>query len=50
MGFIQTGTGLIEHLPMEKIPLANANVRRIAAENEIDIPLKNTVGPEVRLS
>lgn len=31
------GYGLIEHLPMSKIPLANANTRRIAAENEIDI-------------
>ena len=31
------GYGLIEHLPMSKIPLANANVRRIAAEHGIDI-------------
>jgi len=31
------GYGLIEHLPLEKIPLANANVRRIASENGIDI-------------
>ncbi|MCZ6676041.1 MAG: sugar phosphate isomerase/epimerase [Candidatus Poribacteria bacterium] len=31
------GYGLIEHLPMSKIPLANENVRRIAAEHEIDI-------------
>ena len=31
------GYGLIEHLPMSKIPLANANVRRIAAENGINI-------------
>ena len=31
------GYGLIEHLPMEKIPLANTNVRRIASENGIDI-------------
>ena len=31
------GYGLIEHLPAEKIPLANANVRRIAAENGINI-------------
>ncbi len=31
------GYGLIEHLPLEKIPLANANVRRIAAENGVNI-------------
>ena len=31
------GYGLIEHLPAEKIPLANTNVRRIAAENGVDI-------------
>ncbi len=31
------GYGLIEHLPMEKIPLANANVRKIAAENGVNI-------------
>ena len=31
------GYGLIEHLPIEKIPLANANVRSIAAENGISI-------------
>ncbi len=31
------GYGLIEHLPMSKIPVANANVRRIAAEHGIDI-------------
>lgn len=31
------GYGLIEHLPVEKIPLANANVRRIAAENGVRI-------------
>lgn len=31
------GYGLIEHLPLEKIPLANKNVRRIAAENEVTI-------------
>ena len=31
------GYGLIEHLPTEKIPLANANVRRIAAENGVNI-------------
>ena len=31
------GYGLIEHLPAEKIPLANVNVRRIAAENGVDI-------------
>ena len=31
------GYGLIEHLPAEKIPLANANVRRIATESGIDI-------------
>ncbi len=31
------GYGLIEHLPAEKIPLANANVRRIADENGIRI-------------
>ncbi len=31
------GYGLIEHLLMSKIPLANANVRRIAAEHGIDI-------------
>ena len=31
------GYGLIEHLPTEKIPLANANVRRIAAENGVRI-------------
>ena len=31
------GYGLIEHLPTEKIPLANANVRRIAAENGVHI-------------
>ena len=36
-GLYPDGYGLIEHLPMEKIPLANANVRRIAAENGIDI-------------
>lgn len=32
-----TGYGLIEHLPAEKIPLAAANVRRIAAENGVNI-------------
>ena len=31
------GYGLIEHLPTEKIPTANANVRRIAAENGVRI-------------
>ena len=31
------GYGLIEHLPAEKIPLANANVRRIADENGVRI-------------
>lgn len=31
------GYGLIEHLPLEKIPLANTNVRKIAAENGIKI-------------
>lgn len=31
------GYGLIEHLPVEKIPLAAANVRRIAAENDVQI-------------
>ena len=31
------GYGLIEHLPVEKIPLANANVRRIAVENGVHI-------------
>ena len=36
-GLYPDGYGLIEHLPMEKIPLANTNVRRIAAENGIDI-------------
>ena len=36
-GFYPEGYGLIEHLPMEKIPAANTNVRRIAAENGIDI-------------
>ena len=36
-GLYPDGYGLIEHLPMEKIPQANANVRRIAAQNGIDI-------------
>ena len=36
-GLYPDGYGLIEHLPTEKIPLANANVRRIAAENGINI-------------
>jgi sugar phosphate isomerase/epimerase len=31
------GYGLIEHLPMSKIPLAAQNVRRIAAENGVGI-------------
>ena len=31
------GYGLIEHLPAEKIPLANTNVRRIATENGVPI-------------
>ncbi|MYF99482.1 sugar phosphate isomerase/epimerase [Candidatus Poribacteria bacterium] len=31
------GYGLIEHLPLEKIPLANTNVRKIASENGVDI-------------
>jgi sugar phosphate isomerase/epimerase len=31
------GYGLIEHLPLEKIPLANINVRKIAAENGVNI-------------
>ena len=31
------GYGLIEHLPAEKIPTANGNVRRIAAENGVRI-------------
>ena len=35
--FYPNGYGLIEHLPAEKIPLANANVRRIAAENGVRI-------------
>ena len=31
------GYGLIEHLPLEKIPLANENVRKIASENGVKI-------------
>ncbi len=31
------GYGLIEHLPNEKIPLANSNVRKIASENGVPI-------------
>lgn len=31
------GYGLIEHLPAEKIPLANTNVRGIAAKNGVNI-------------
>jgi sugar phosphate isomerase/epimerase len=31
------GYGLIEHLPVEKVPAANANVRRIAAEQGVPI-------------
>ena len=31
------GYGLIEHLPKEKIPLANTNVRKIAADNGVNI-------------
>ena len=31
------GYGLIEHLPIDKVPLANTNVRRIAAEYEVPI-------------
>ena len=31
------GYGLIEHLPLEKIPLANTNVRKIAYENGVNI-------------
>ena len=31
------GYGLIEHLPNEKIPLANTNVRKIADENGVNI-------------
>jgi sugar phosphate isomerase/epimerase len=31
------GYGLIEHLPIEKIPLANTNVRKIASENGVNI-------------
>ncbi len=31
------GYGLIEHLSLSQIPLANANIRRIAAESGIDI-------------
>jgi sugar phosphate isomerase/epimerase len=31
------GYGLIEHLPIDKVPLANANVRRIAAECGVPI-------------
>lgn len=31
------GYGLIEHLPTEKIPLASANVRKIASENGVTI-------------
>ena len=31
------GYGLIEHLPKEKIPLANANIRNIASENGVTI-------------
>ncbi len=31
------GYGLIEHLPLEKIPLANTNVRKIASDNGVAI-------------
>ncbi len=31
------GYGLIEHLPKEKIPIANANIRNIASENGVTI-------------
>jgi sugar phosphate isomerase/epimerase len=31
------GYGLIEHLPIDKVPLANTNVRRIAAECDVPI-------------
>ena len=31
------GYGLIEHLPIDKVPLANANVRRVAAECGVPI-------------
>ncbi|MDQ2999543.1 MAG: sugar phosphate isomerase/epimerase [Chloroflexota bacterium] len=31
------GYGLIEHLPIDRVPLANANVRRIAAEHGVPI-------------
>ena len=31
------GYGLIEHLPKEKIPLANKNVRKIATDNGVNI-------------
>lgn len=31
------GYGLIEHLPNEKIPLANINVRKIASDNGVNI-------------
>ncbi len=31
------GYGLIEHLPTDKIPIANTNIRRIAAENGVCI-------------
>jgi len=36
-GLYPDGYGLIEHLPLEKIPLANANVREIATENGVNI-------------
>ncbi|MFT5090664.1 MAG: sugar phosphate isomerase/epimerase, partial [Planctomycetota bacterium] len=32
------GYGLIEHLRPEQIPQAVANVRRVAAQNEVEIP------------
>ncbi len=36
-GLYPDGYGLIEHLPLEKIPLANTNVRKIATENGVNI-------------
>lgn len=36
-GLYPDGYGLIEHLPNEKIPLANTNVRKIAYENGVNI-------------
>ena len=31
------GYGLIEHLPREKVPVATAHIRRVAAECGVDI-------------